>query len=375
MGAPPPDPTTILIAAYELTTPILAAYALPTPLRISPLAQGTNNQVWRIETPTGAYVLTVYANHADARRLGFVRDVLLGLQSAGLPFAVPAPLPTTAGAYHVELAPSQGGADDVAAAGDDAPQPTLATLARLIPGAHPRRDDLAQAVAGGEALGLLDHALAGLAGLQSPEAGVSWRSYGDLANCHPLVPDPVAAIAALPIADDMRRPLVEHCADLMARMPALYASLPQQLCHEDYSPDNLLMEGPRMTGVLDFEFCARDVRVMDLTVALSWWPIAQFGSGDEWPIIRAVAQGYARHVALTQAEVEALPTLFQLRAYTSLIHRLGRWRQGISPLPAVTDRAEAALERENWLRANGARFVETVAGLATDVAASERASE
>jgi len=111
--------------------------------------------------------------------------------------------------------------------------------------------------------------------------------------------------------------------------------------------------------------------VMDLTVALSWWPIAQFGSGDEWPIIRAVVQGYARHVTLTQAETEALPTLFQLRAYTSLIHRLGRYRQGISPLPAVADRAEAALAREDWLRANGERFVEIVAEMATGMRASE----
>ncbi len=344
---------------------ILAVWALPAPLRVSPLAQGTNNQVWRVETPADTYVLTVYANHTDTRRLGFVRGVLVGLQGAGLPFAVPAPLPAAAGAYYVELGPSvvgeskDQGDTDADADADDAPRVTLATLARLIPGEHPQRDDLAQAVAGGEALGLLDRALAGLAGLQSPEAGVSWRSYGDLAHCHPLVPDPLAAIAELPIADELRRPLVEHCADLMARMPGLYASLPQQLCHEDYAPDNLLMDGPRVTGVLDFEFCARDVRVMDLTVALSWWPIAQFGTGDEWPIIRAVVQGYARYVTLTQAEVEALPILFQLRAYTSLIHRLGRWRQGISPLPAVTDRAEAALEREAWLRANAERLMQT----------------
>jgi Ser/Thr protein kinase RdoA (MazF antagonist) len=106
------------------------------------------------------------------------------------------------------------------------------------------------------------------------------------------------------------------------------------------------------------------VRVMDLTVALSWWPTEQFGTGDEWPIIRAIVQGYARHVTLTQAEAKALPTLFQLRAYTSLIHRLGRYRQGISPLPAVIARAEATLEREAWLRVNAERLAQTVGELA-----------
>ncbi len=244
---------------------------------------------------------------------------------------------------------------------DPADGATLATLAALIPGEHPRRDDLAQAVAGGEALGRIDRALAAL---PTPAAGVSWRSYGDLAHCHPLVPYPLAALGALPIADAARLTLREHCEDLMARIPTLYASLPQQLCHEDCAPDNLLMVGSRVTGVLDFEFCARDVRVMDLTVALSWWPIAQFGSGDEWPIIRAVVQGYARQIALTPAEIAAIPTLFQLRAYTSLIHRLGRYRQGISPLAAVTDRAEAALAREDWLCANADRLCATVGEVA-----------
>ena len=120
----------------------------------------------------------------------------------------------------------------------------------------------------------------------------------------------------------------------------------------------MLMDGICVTGVLDFEFCTRDVLPMDLTVALSWWPLDQFGTGAEWPIIRAFARGYARHIRLAPQEIEGIPMLFELRAYTSLIHRLGRYRQGLSPLGAVTARAFAALEREDWLAANGARFVE-----------------
>jgi len=160
------------------------------------------------------------------------------------------------------------------------------------------------------------------------------------------------------VSPDERRRLMARYEWLMARIPGLYADLLRQLSHEDCDPSNVLMQGPRVTGVLDFEFCSPDLRAMDLTVALSWWPIAQFGTGDEWPIIRALAQGYAAHLRLDTAEIAALPLLFELRGFTSLIHRLGRHRQGLSPLEDVTSRAYAALERAMWMRVNGQRLVE-----------------
>lgn len=326
---------------------VAAEWSLPEPYHMQPmpLAHGTNNQVRVIETAAGSYVLRVYSNHADAGRLRFEHAVLARLQALGLPFGLPVAIPTTSGELFVRIATSEGEA--------------LAALTPFLSGEHPDGANLAQAQSGGAALGLLDAALAGIAPIEM-DAATGWRSYGDLAHCHPLVPDPRTAILELPISEGMCERLAQSYDALTARIPALYASLPHQLVHEDYAPDNLLMKGTRVTGVLDFEFCTRDVRVMDLTVALSWWPIAQFGTGAEWPIIQAVVEGYARHVALTAEEAHAVPTLYHLRAYTSLIHRLGRYRQGLSPLPAVTDRAQAALEREDWLHENAARLVETV---------------
>jgi homoserine kinase type II len=120
------------------------------------------------------------------------------------------------------------------------------------------------------------------------------------------------------------------------------------------------MEGTRVTGVLDFEFCAHDLRVMDLTVALTWWPVRHYGTGAGWPIIAAFARGYARHVILTDDEIAALSTLFRLRAYTSLIHRLGRSRQGLSTLEEALIRAEAAIAREDWVQSNDVRLIDVV---------------
>jgi len=313
------------------------------PWRAEPLTRGTNNLVQRVETPTGVYMLRIYSNTADTARLRFERDVLTQLAQAGLPYALPTPLPTQVGAYFLDVGTEQGQA--------------LATLTLYIPGQPPDRDNLDQAKAAGAALGQLTIAMARL---NIPSEGISWRSSGDLARCHPLVPVPPAAFAELPLPDEKRQRLISGYAWLIERISDLYATLPQQCAHEDFDPSNVLMEGTRVTGVLDFEFCARDLRAMDLTVALTWWPVRHYGTGAEWPIIAAVARGYARHVTLAENEIAALPTLFRLRAYTSLIHRLGRARQGLSTLEEALDRAEAAIAREDWVHADSARLIETV---------------
>jgi homoserine kinase type II len=166
--------------------------------------------------------------------------------------------------------------------------------------------------------------------------------------------------ADLPLPHEKRQRLIAGYAWLIERIADLYASLPQQLAHEDFDPGNVLVEERRVTGVLDFEFCARDLRVMDLAVALTWWPVRRFGTGEEWPIITAFVRGYARHSALTDSEITALPTLFRLRAYTSLIHRLGRYRQALSTEEEALDRAEAAIAREDWVRSNDVRMIAVV---------------
>jgi Ser/Thr protein kinase RdoA (MazF antagonist) len=319
------------------------AWGIARPWRAEPLTHGTNNLVQCVETPTGSYVLRIYANTSDEERLDFERSVLTQISKAGLPFALPTPLLTTDGASLLKLAAEQ--------------ERRLATLTPYIPGQPPDRDNLDQAIAAGGALGQLTLALATL---DIPAEGISWRSSGDLARCHPLVPDPPAAFADLPLSNEKRHRLITGYAWLVERIPDLYATLPQQLAHEDFVPFNVLMEDARVTGVLDFEFCARDLRAMDLTVALTWWPVRRFGTGEEWPVIAAFTRGYARHLTLTDREIEALPLLFRLRGYTSLIHRLGRARQGLSTDEETLDRAEAAINREDWVRSNDVRLIAVI---------------
>lgn len=342
-----PDPAA-LVAAWPLL-------GQPSALVFSPMRGGTNNTMFRITSAApgaASFVLRLAAPHHDERRAWLEYIALAALERSGLPFAVPTPILAVDGAPWSGLATAGGAA--------------LATLTCFIPGQPPERGDLAQAECAAEAIGALDVALAAL-DLPDEEAAVSWRSTGALDQISPLIPEPPVAFAALSINEVARGRLLDGYAALMERLPALYATLPQQLCHEDVAPSNLLMEGERVTGILDFEFLARDVGAMDLTVALVWWTVDMLESGEEWPIIAALARGYARSLRLTEPEIAAIPTLYAMRGYTSLIHRLGRALQGLSPMAHAIARVEAALAWQDWLRAHGARLVaEVVAAMEAD---------
>ncbi len=334
------------LAALVAAWPLLGQ---PDALTLAPMRGGTNNTMFRVSSATlnvDSYVLRLASPYHDERRAWLEYTTLASLERSGLPFAVPTPLLTANGAPWVEMRTQD--------------ENTLATLTRFIPGQEPERNNLGQAERAAEAIGALDVALAAVE-LPDPDAALSWRSAGALDRITPLVPDPLAAFAALPISAETRERLRTGYVALMERLPALYATLPQHLCHEDAATTNLLMDDDRVTGILDFEFLSRDIRAMDLTVALVWWPVDVLGSGEEWPIIAALARGYARSLRLTAPEIAAIPTLYAMRGYTSLIHRLGRALQGLSPMGHVVARAEAALAWQDWLAAYGGRLVAEVA--------------
>jgi Ser/Thr protein kinase RdoA (MazF antagonist) len=134
--------------------------------------------------------------------------------------------------------------------------------------------------------------------------------------------------------------------------PALYQSLPQQIIHRDYDQSNILMEGDSVTGVLDFEFCGYDLRILDLAYALSHWPDGLWNTGREWLVINAFGQGYLQRQKLALEELEVLPRVFRLRATTSLFFRLGRYAQGVETQESLIDHIQETLKSETWLRMN-----------------------
>lgn len=163
---------------------------------------------------------------------------------------------------------------------------------------------------------------------------------GDLERVSPAVPS-LTGIHEESGADAMR--LMRRTSD--AAHP-LYRTLPRQLIHGDYAFGNVLMNGGRVVALVDFEFCGRDLRAMELASAVGL--VLTKGTRDQlWrPFVRA----YVDQQPLTDAEIDALPTLIRLAKAIGLVWWIGRQRLGLYLAEDTAARVRRLMDVDGWLR-------------------------
>jgi homoserine kinase type II len=319
-------------------TALLAHWGLPAPDSVRRPGLGTNNSLAVVEVAGRSYVLRGYQNAAVAR-VAAEHRFLAALAPAGLPFAVPRPIPTPDGRTCV---PTPNGP---------------VALFHFLPGRPPRRCAEALVVTG-RMLGDLDQALAALPDAVSP---YDWRH--PLSEVHPAVPDleelATALARALPVgtgADPGWLPAAAERAD--AAYTRLWETLPVQIIHGDFALSNTLVHlDGSPSAVLDFEVAGLGLRATDLVVAVSlctdgWWTPGGGAAADLF------CRAYAERVTLTSAEWAAFPDLLRIRALESLVWRCGRWRLGQASLDEVRDRLDTARRIERWLDTHGPTLVD-----------------
>jgi homoserine kinase type II len=138
------------------------------------------------------------------------------------------------------------------------------------------------------------------------------------------------------------QPLFERCGrDLDTISPGLYDDLgavldevqrswpqgdmPRGVIHADLFPDNVLMRGDTVSGLIDFYFACTDYRVYDLAVAHSAWTFDATGAHPDWAIGDALIAGYRQVVPLDTAERTALATLARGACVRFLLSRAWDW--------------------------------------------------
>ena len=97
-------------------------------------------------------------------------------------------------------------------------------------------------------------------------------------------------------------------------------NLPKQIIHGDLHYDNTLVHQGKLTGCLDFEFCAHDLRGMELAICLSKY----CSESDPKPFFNQFIDGFVVFGQINQQEIDFVPDLINLRILSNVVYFVGR---------------------------------------------------
>ncbi|NML11334.1 homoserine kinase [Sphingobium sp. AR-3-1] len=261
------------------------------------IAEGVENSNYLLET-TGAdgtrhrYILTLYEKRVDEADLPFFMDLLDHLGARGC--LVPRFIADRDGKRLQQLSGRP------------------ACLIEFLTGISVTEPTPGQARAAGVALGELHRAALGFASER--------RNALDIAGWHDL------AAKCGDDFDQIQPGLAARVAQELAFLDAHWpADLPRSVIHADLFPDNVLMLGEDVTGLIDFYFSCTDIRAYDLAVTHSAWCFSN--DGAIWFGARgaAIGAGYRQAHGLSAAECAAFPILCRGAALRFLLTRAYDW--------------------------------------------------
>ena len=277
------------------------------------IAEGVSNSNWLVETTKARFILTMYEHRVDADDLPFFLGLLDHLSAKGCP--VPRTIHDRSGAAYRTI-------DDP---GSEAGAGKAVALIEFLPGVSIDTPLPGQARAVGEALADIHRAAADFPGERDNTMSLdTWRSL--LESCGD-----------------------EGLAEIDTRLPALVAgeleylsahwpqNLPRSVIHADLFPDNVLMLGNRVSGLIDFYFACTDLTAYDLAVTHAAWCFGRDGAFRP-EIAAALMAGYESARTLSADERAALPILARGAAMRFLSSRAYDWLH--TPADALVTRKD-----------------------------------
>lgn len=298
----------------ELLERFLAGYDLGPVCAFDPIAEGTENTNYRLETEAGQFVLTIFERRTPADALPYVVALMRQLAQAGQP--VPRP-----------IADRRGGALQRLAG-----KPAL--IVEFLEGKSVDDPEPEQCRAAGRTLARLHRASAGFRERRANPFGVgSW----------PRLAEACARRGAPPGL--MRR--IDRALEPLRR--GWPAGLPEGPCHTDLFPDNVFFRKDEVSGVIDLYFACQELLAYDLAVAIVSWCFDRRNSFRPGRA-KAMIAGYEEVRALAQEEHAALPLLCLGAAVRFTLTRLD---DSLTPQPGALvnekDPAEFAERAEQFL--------------------------
>lgn len=285
---------------------LVARYDIGSVLSCKGIAEGVENSNFLLETTGGRFILTLYEKRVSESDLPFFVDLLAHLAASGCP--VPAMIRDRDG---IAIQRISGRA---------------ACIIQFLSGISLSHPTPAQCEAAGAALGAMHNALKAYGGARDNSMGHRhWRAIavatGDLDAVRP----------------GLHRIVADELAHLDTHWPT---DLPAHVIHADLFPDNVLMLGNRVTGLIDFYFAATDFRAYDLAITHAAWTFSANGSECDPALGQALMRGYAGEITLTNAELAALPLLARGASLRFLLTRAHDWVH--TPADALVTRKDPA---------------------------------
>jgi homoserine kinase type II len=262
----------------------LKRYSVGALVELKGIAAGIENTNYFVTTTHGRYVLTLF-ERLPREALPFYLKLMAHLARHGIP--CPSPIADRENRFLAEL--------------NEKP----AALVTRLPGAVVQQPAPAHCAEVGAVLA--DMHIAGRSyrgALDNPRGSRWWR---------------VTAPHVVPFLDDERQALLATELEFQAQQHL--QALPRGPIHADLFRDNVLFEGERIGGVLDFYFAGLDALLFDVAVTLNDWCVSADGAIDP---ARAHAFLAAYHAGRPFADGErgAWPAMLRAAALRFWLSRL-----------------------------------------------------
>ena len=277
----------------EQVSALLAKYDAGELIALKGIAEGVENSNFFVETTKFKFILTLYENRVNPADLPFFYKLLKHLHEAGC--KVPRFIADRDGQWLQEIAGRP------------------ACLIEFLQGVSVTTPTHAQARSTGAALGQMHTALADFGETRANSLGViGWR--------------PLAMSCTIAGLDSIQSGLAERilreCDYLEANWPY---ELPRSAIHADLFPDNVLMLGDGVTGLIDFYFACTDTTGYDLAVTHSAWCFTNDGRRFSEGVSASLLAGYTAAFPLDVPTRDAFATLLRGACLRFLLTRCYDW--------------------------------------------------
>ncbi|MGG3279866.1 phosphotransferase enzyme family protein [Paenibacillus solani] len=289
------------------------------------------------------YIARIYNPHTkNEERLRFEIELTTYLERCSLPFDVPAFVSSMDDTKYVVL--SNG---------------SLGSLTRFIEGDVPDLSSISDVRSYGWTVGQISHALQQFES-DSVDVVCPTIAFHDFYNLHSLADQTNihSFLTCLPFKIDAEQiAVLQGYYELGHKFSSELNGLPKQMVHHDILVFNLLIDpkSRQMSGVLDFDFAAKDIRIWELSICLNH--LLQH-EDQTLTKVALFLDEYRKHMRLTRAEIEWIPCIMQLYYVSLLSIYTGQYLAGKNIASYYDLMLKQLLIRREWMERNQDKLIE-----------------